>query len=209
MSHRHEDLRERLLGRLRPTLAAEPGEVRGDHDLNPGRLSVPGDMVLRPAAVLVPIIDRNDGLAMLLTRRADHLKSHAGQVSFPGGRIEPSDESPTAAALREAEEEVGLARRFVTVIGRLAPYETGTGFRVVPIVGLVEPGFSLVIDKSEVADVFEVPLAFLMDPRHHERHTGNWRGEERHFYAMPYNGQRIWGATAGMIVNLYETLFRA
>ena len=161
----------------------------------------------RHSAVLLPIVLREGNLTLLLTRRADHLKSHAGQVSFPGGRIEPSDETPGDAALREAFEEVGLEPRFVTLQGALAPQETGTGFLINPVVGLVDPGFSLTIDAAEVAEVFEVPIAFLMDPRNHERHRRYFQDRERVYYSIPYDGQTIWGATAGIIVTLYETLY--
>jgi 8-oxo-dGTP pyrophosphatase MutT (NUDIX family) len=192
-----------------PTLEALLGEdaPRGDGDLQPlqwvDREERPA---LRAAAVLVPIIDYEDGPKVLLTRRADHLGSHAGQVAFPGGKIEP-DESIADAALREADEEVGLKSEFVTVAGYLDAYETGTGFRIVPVVGFVRPGFTLQVHDGEVAEVFEVPLAFLMDGANHERHKTTWRGREREYYAMPYEGHYIWGATAGMLKNMYDRIF--
>ena len=176
---------------------------RGDHDLNPG--TSPADR-LTPAAVLVPIIDRAEGMTVLLTRRTDHLASHAGQISFPGGHVEPGDASPEDAALRETEEEVGLARANVHILGRLDSYITGTGFEITPVVGVVETPFDLDPDPHEVAEVFEVPLGFLLDPANHQRHSRRFNGEHRFFYAMPYDDYYIWGATAGMVVNLYELL---
>lgn len=180
-----------------------PSETaRGDHDLNPGE--TPPGKPLRPAAVLVPLVDRPDGMTVLLTKRTEHLSSHAGQVSFPGGRVEPEDVDAIDTALRESQEEIGLARDFVEVIGRLDTYITGTGFSVTPIVGIVRPGFTLVLDAHEVAEAFEVPLEFLLDARNHERHARDYQGITRHFWAMPFNDYYIWGATAGMLRNLYN-----
>ncbi|NML24210.1 CoA pyrophosphatase [Zoogloea sp. G-4-1-14] len=163
---------------------------------------------LRPAAVLVPIVMREGGLTMLLTQRTDHLHHHPGQVSFPGGRVEEGDVSPMDTALRETEEEIGLARRHVELLGALPPYRTGTGFEVVPVVGLVAPPFELALDDFEVAEAFEVPLSFLLDPDNHQRHSMEVRGSLREYYAMPYGGYFIWGATAGMIVSLQRFLNR-
>ena len=176
--------------------------IRGDHDLNPGQR--PPDQPLKPAAVLVPLVDREDGMTVLLTKRTEHLNDHAGQVSFPGGRAEPEDADAIATALREAEEEIGLSRAFVEILGRLDTYITGTGYSVTPVVGIVRPGFTLTIDPYEVAEAFEVPLAFLLDAKNHERHSREYRGTVRHFWAMPYNDYFIWGATAGMLRNLYN-----
>lgn len=176
---------------------------RGDHDLNP-EMS-PG-IVLREAAVLVPLVERPNGLTLMLTQRTDHLNDHPGQISFPGGRIEPDDATPEAAALREAEEEVGLARQQVNIVGRLDQYITRTGFSVTPVVGLVDPAYTIAPDDFEVAEVFEVPLAFLLDPANHRRDSRVYKGQKREFYAMPYGEYYIWGATAGMIRNLYDVL---
>lgn len=166
---------------------------------------------LREAAVLVPLVDRDAGLTVLLTQRNANLSAHAGQISFPGGGHETGDADRIATALRETEEEVGLARDYIEVLGSLPDYITGSGFRVSPVVGLVRPGFVLRPDAGEVAEVFEVPLAFLMDPLHHEKRLFRWVDGERQFYAMPYpregGGRRfIWGATAGMLRNLYHLL---
>jgi 8-oxo-dGTP pyrophosphatase MutT (NUDIX family) len=180
--------------------------VRGDKDLNPDDWVDPKDRPdLRLAAVLVPIIEHDAGPTLLLTRRADHLNSHSGQVAFPGGKVEPG-ETPVDGALREAEEEVGLDRSFVDVAGFLNPYETGTGFRILPVISFVRPGFSLTAEPGEVAEIFEVPLSFLMNDDNHERHSVFWRGKRRAYYAMPYQGHYIWGATAGMIRNLHDRL---
>ena len=176
---------------------------RGDHDLNPGML--PTDR-LRAAAVLVPLVARPEGTTVLLTRRTEHLHHHAGQISFPGGRIEESDSSPEDAALRETEEEIGLTRHHIEVIGRLGIDRTRTGFEITPIVGWVTPPFDLTPDRFEVAEVFEVPLAFIVDPKNHERRSREWQGVVRHFYVLPYGGYYIWGATAGMLVNLAERI---
>jgi 8-oxo-dGTP pyrophosphatase MutT (NUDIX family) len=162
------------------------------------------------ASVLVAIVEHPRELTVLLTQRTTMLKAHSGQISFPGGKAEPGDASPEFTALREAEEEIGLAPARVEVLGRLPDYITRTGFRVTPVIGLVAPPLALKPDPSEVADVFEVPLAFLLDPRNHRRETRELNGREVGFYAMPYPseaGERyIWGATAGMIVNLYRYL---
>ncbi|MFM1990435.1 MAG: hypothetical protein RJA99_3392 [Pseudomonadota bacterium] len=167
----------------------------------------------RPAAVLVPLVPRDGGLAVMLTVRTAHLSAHAGQIAFPGGRTEPEDGSPTGTALRETEEEIGLARRHVEVLGSMPSYVTGTGFVVTPVVGLVEPEHTLARDAFEVADVFEVPLAFLMDPANHQRRTWRWDdGVERSFLAMPWrrpsDGREyfVWGVTAAMLRNLYRFL---
>jgi 8-oxo-dGTP pyrophosphatase MutT (NUDIX family) len=162
---------------------------------------------LTPAAVLVPIVVREQGLTLLLTQRTEHLTDHGGQVSFPGGRVEPEDTSAIATALRETEEEVGLDRRHVEVIGLLPEYFTGTGYRITPVVGIVHPPFDLSADPHEVAEIFEVPLAFLMDGMNHQKRTAEFpNGGRRTFYSMPYENFFIWGATAGMLRNLFHFL---
>jgi 8-oxo-dGTP pyrophosphatase MutT (NUDIX family) len=177
--------------------------LRGDHMLD--RLEPP-QPPLKAAAVLVPIVEHDGALTVLLTKRTDHLADHAGQISFPGGRIEPEDADPEHAALREAREEVGLPAEQVELIGRLDTYRTRTGFEVVPVVGLVRPPLVLAPDPYEVAEVFEVPLDFILDPVNHELHSRELRGATRHFYVLPYEGRHIWGATAGMLVNLAQVL---
>ena len=158
------------------------------------------------AAVLVPIVTHASGLTVLFTQRTAHLKAHSGQVSFPGGRTEPGDASPEETALRESEEEIGLARAHVEVLARLPEYFTRTGFRVTPVVGLIHPPLELVPDPREVESVFEVPLGFLLDTRNHQRHTREFQGATVGYYAMPYGDRNIWGATAGMVVNLCRAL---
>jgi 8-oxo-dGTP pyrophosphatase MutT (NUDIX family) len=163
-----------------------------------------------PAAVLVPLVDRADGMTVLLTRRTAHLDHHAGQISFPGGRIEASDADPVAAALRETQEEIGLDLSHVEVLGRIDGYVTITNFTVVPVVAIVHPPFELKPDPFEVDAVFEVPLAFILDPANHQRHFREGPdGKRRYFYALPYGDYYIWGATAAMLVNLAEALNKA
>jgi 8-oxo-dGTP pyrophosphatase MutT (NUDIX family) len=166
----------------------------------------PDPATLKAAAVLVPVVARDAGPTMLLTRRASHLKDHSGQVSFPGGRVQAEDASPEATALREAREEIGLEAAHVELLGRMPEYFTRTGFRIMPVVGIVTPPFALQPDANEVDEIFEVPLAFLMNPANHQRQSREWQGQTRWFYAMPYDGHYIWGATAGMLVNLSRQL---
>lgn len=175
-------------------------------DVEPG---APEESFLIPAAVLVPIVLRASGPTVLLTERTPHLRDHGGQVSFPGGRSEPGDASPVETALREAEEEVGLERSQVEVLGTLPDYCTGTGFRVTPVVGLVSPPLNLRLDDFEVAEVFEPPLGFLLDPAHHLRQRIVYEGVEREYWTVPWQGHYIWGATAGMIVSLHRFLHAA
>ena len=188
------------LERLRASLLSVPGAdefVQED-----GGEGLP----LTPAAVLFPIVLRDEGHTVLLTQRTAHLRDHAGQISFPGGRVEEEDPSPVATALRETEEEIGLSRAHVEILGYLPEYRTGTGFRVTPVVALVKPPFELALDAFEVAEAFEVPLSFLLDPANHQRHSLHYRGALRHFFAMPYGDYFIWGATAGMIRSLTDRL---
>ncbi len=161
---------------------------------------------VRPAAVLIPVVDHPQP-TVLLTQRAAHLAEHAGQISFPGGKIDATDASPLDAALREALEEIGLGREFVEPIGYLDRYGTGFGFRILPTLARVKPGFKLVINHSEVDDAFEVPLAFLMNPENHQVHSKEFRGMERSYYAMPFAERYIWGATAGILRVLYERIY--
>jgi 8-oxo-dGTP pyrophosphatase MutT (NUDIX family) len=185
------------------------GEAMGpsDFDLNP---EFKADLAVmdpaRPAAVLVPIVLRPE-ITVLLTQRSADLRSHAGQISFPGGRMDPEDSGPLACALREVREEIGLLPASIEPVGYLDSYRTGSGFQIVPVVGLVRPGFTLMLDPAEVADAFEVPLRFLMDPDNHRQDSREWRGRRRFFYAMTYGERYIWGATAGMLRNLHQRLF--
>lgn len=187
--------------------ARPPAPVAGpsDFDLNPEYAAL-APAIPRPAAVLIGVVMRRP-LSVLFTLRTAHLAAHAGQVAFPGGKIEPSDHSPVETALREAEEEIGLDRRFVEPLGFLDTYRTGTGFAIHPLVALVTPEFALTPDPNEVADVFEVPLPFLMHPGNSRLETRFWRGRDRRFYALSYAGYDIWGATAGILHHMRERLF--
>jgi 8-oxo-dGTP pyrophosphatase MutT (NUDIX family) len=182
--------------------------ARGDLDLNPDMWVRAGVKATKPAAVLVPIIDRSEP-TVLLTQRTAELASHAGQVAFPGGKIDPSDASPVAAALREAQEETGLASTLVEPIGYLDLYLTFSGFRILPTVARVKPGFTLEINPREVVDTFEVPLEFLMTPANHQRKTRDWNGLQRDYYAIPFENRYIWGITAGILRNLYDRIYAA
>jgi 8-oxo-dGTP pyrophosphatase MutT (NUDIX family) len=204
-------LRALARGKLRPSLSLadlERAAPSGVSDHVPGARGpeLAALTPLRPAAVLLPIVDRLDGLSVLLTLRASDLRAHSGQVAFPGGKID-AGETPREAALREAREEIGLEERFVEPLGWLDPYFTGTGFRVAPLVALVNPPFALKINKLEVDEVFETPFAFLMDAANHRLEEREWQGRRRKYYAMPHEGRYIWGATAGILRNLYEKLF--
>ena len=197
---------------LRPSEAIfdpRSGQALGpsDWDLNP---EFKDDLAVmlppRAAAVLVPIVLGRE-LTVMLTQRSNDMPSHAGQISFPGGKLEEADAGPIACALREAREEIGLAAEFIEPLGFLDSYRTGTGFQISPVVGLVRPGFALTLDRREVLEVFEVPLRYLMNVENHEKHTRAWRGRRRTYYAIPYEGRYIWGATAGMLKNMHTRLF--
>ena len=185
-----------------PTVIPKSGDRGNDRMLE----IVAREKPVRPAAVLIPVVDRPQP-TVLLTQRSAHLNDHAGQISFPGGKIDATDASPLDTALREAEEEIGLSREFVDPIGYLDLYGTSFGFRILPTLARVRPGFDLRINKSEVDDAFEVPLAFLMDPANHQVHSKEFRGIERSFYAMPFGERYIWGATAGILRVLYERIY--
>lgn len=199
-------------------LLAEPSEAifdpRSEKSWSPSDFDLNPDMVAdfavmdeaRAAAVLIPIIARPE-LTVLLTQRTESLSTHAGQIAFPGGRVDEGDASVVDAALREAEEEIGLDRRFVEPLGFIDSYRTGTGYRIAPVVALVRPGFVLQLNPHEVVEAFEVPLSFLMDLTNHQRHSREWRGRQRDFYAMPFGERYIWGATAGMLKNMHLRLF--
>jgi 8-oxo-dGTP pyrophosphatase MutT (NUDIX family) len=188
-------------GLLDPNIIPKSGDQGNDRMLE----IVAREQPIRPAAVLIPVVDHPQP-TVLLTQRSAHLNDHAGQISFPGGKIDATDASPLDTALREAEEEIGLDRKYVDPIGYLDLYGTSFGFRILPTVARVRPGFSLRINKAEVDDAFEVPLAFLMNPANHQLHSREFRGIERSYYAMPFAERYIWGATAGILRVLYERI---
>lgn len=196
------ELRDRIRYCLHSTHQIET--ITGDHAVAG---MVAEERTLTPAAVLVPLIERQEGYTVLLTQRTAHLEHHAGQISFPGGRAEEGDASPVETALREAEEEIGLQRQHVVEIaGFLDLYQTVTGFLVTPVVGLVTPPFELRLDAFEVAEAFEVPLEFILDPRHHEHRSMLYKGQQRRYYVIPYEDRFIWGATAAMLVDFARRL---
>ena len=202
---------DRARARLRfdiPAGLTDPSAVPASGDQGTDRMLqiLAREQPIRPAAVLVPVVDHPQP-TVLLTQRAEHLNDHAGQISFPGGKIDPTDASPLDAALREAEEEIGLSREFVDPLGYLDLYGTSFGFRILPTVARVRPGFKLTISQAEVDAAFEVPLAFLMDPANHQVHSKEFRGIERSYYAMPFGDRYIWGATAGILRVLYERIY--
>jgi 8-oxo-dGTP pyrophosphatase MutT (NUDIX family) len=202
------DLARRRLTLEVPAALSDPSAParRGDLDLDPAAWERAGVVASRAAAVLVPVVDRPTPTVILTLRTAD-LASHAGQIAFPGGKIDPDDASPLGAALREAQEEIGLAPALVEPLGYLDLYLTFSGFRIVPTVARVAPGYALNLNKSEVSEAFEVPLSFLMGPQNHQRHSRDWKGITRQYYAMPYEDRYIWGVTAGILRNLYERLY--
>jgi 8-oxo-dGTP pyrophosphatase MutT (NUDIX family) len=168
---------------------------------------MPEGMRYRDAAVLIPVVAREPEATVILTLRTKHLTSHAGQIAFPGGKIDHGDNGPAGAALREAREEIGLDPTGVTLVGALAPYLSRTGYRIVPVLGRVEPGYAMAVNANEVADVFEVPLGFLMNPANHVRASREFQGRERYFYEIPFGDRYIWGVTAGIIRALYEQVY--
>ena len=198
-----EDFRRRVALRLQP----DRGGAVGDHTFSPEIADVYLAMERRPAAVLVPIVHREPEATLLLTERTGGLRAHAGQIAFPGGRIDPDDSGPEAAALREAKEEIGLEEKFVETLCRGPDYLTGSGYHVAMVVAIVRPGFTLRLNPEEVADAFEVPLSFVMDPKNHKKGSRTWQGLRRSFFEMPYENRYIWGITAGMMRILYERLY--
>ena len=179
----------------------------GDHVLNPETLLEVEGLRLKDAAVLVPVVDDPDGAKVILTQRTATLRKHSGQIAFPGGGIDEGDISPEVAALREAQEEIGLDPYFVETVGRLPQYLSATGFRIIPVLSVVRRGFVITPNPEEVDAVFEVPLSFLMNPDNHQRDSRTWQGIVRHFYVMPYGERHIWGITAGIIRTVYERLY--
>lgn len=199
------DFRRRALQHVAPL--DQSWREHGDHVLNRDSIREIEQLNLRDAAVLIGVIDDPDEARVILTQRTTKLRKHAGQIAFPGGGIDDIDGTPEAAALREAEEEIGLDRRFVETVGRLPQYLSGTGFRIQPVLAVVQPGFVITPNPDEVDSVFEVPLSFLMNPDNHQQDSRMWQGVVRHFYVMPYRERRIWGITAGIIRTLYERLY--
>ncbi|MCK8778438.1 CoA pyrophosphatase [Rhizobium sp. NTR19] len=187
---------------------AKASREHGDHLLNPTLVDIAVGLRLKDAAVLVPVVDDGDEAKVILTQRTSNLRKHSGQIAFPGGGIDPEDHSPEVAAVREAQEEIGLDPAYVETLSRLPDYYAATGFRITPVLSVVKRGFELKLNPTEVAAVFEVPLSFLMDEANHQRGSRTWDGTERHFYMMPYGEWHIWGITAGIIRTLYERLYR-
>ncbi len=200
--------REHAVPRLHAQVPVEAVDMalptlRSDADLDTDVALKPAGNI-RAAAVLVGLIERGGELHVLLTQRSDALPTHAGQIAFPGGKIDPQDAGPLECALRETFEETGVAPEFVEPTGFLDVYQTGTGFRIVPVVGLLKRGFELVPEPGEVTEIFDIPLAHFMEPANHLRHSRVWQGRARQYYAMPYGERYVWGATAGMLRNLHD-----
>jgi 8-oxo-dGTP pyrophosphatase MutT (NUDIX family) len=180
---------------------------RGDHDVDPVMAKIASVRPIRPAAVLIPVVEHAEP-TVLLTQRAQHLPDHPGQISFPGGKIDKTDRDPTHAALREAEEEIGLDSAHVEPLGYLDVYMTTLGYRIVPMIARVKPGFALTLNTAEVDNTFEVPLAYVMDLANMQRHSRDWNGMTRHYYAITFGERYIWGVTAGILRNLYDRIYR-
>lgn len=193
--------------RVADRLGSDRGAAVGDHSFNPEIAELLLAIERRPAAVLVPVIDRGPEATLLLTERTGGLRAHAGQIAFPGGRVDEGDAGPEAAALREAEEEIGLTADFVETLCLGPDYLTGSGYHVATVIAVVTPGFQLKLNEAEVADAFEVPLSFVMDPANHRRGSRVWQGAARTFFEMPYGDRYIWGITAGILRVLYERLY--
>ncbi|WP_439616129.1 CoA pyrophosphatase [Shinella sp.] len=189
------------------TLGDESWRDHGDSLLNPSVIPHLEGMHLRDAAVLIPVVDDGEEARVIFTQRTTTMRKHSGQVAFPGGAVDDDDADVEEAAMREAEEEISLDRRFVEPVGRLPQYKALSGFSITPVLAVVQPGFELIANPDEVEAVFDVPLSFLMDPRNHERGSGVWLGAERHYYRLPYEGRNIWGITAGIVRMIYERLY--
>lgn len=191
------------LGRARQTAEFRSMRRPVDGDLNiyrPDKDYHASELPLKPAAVLIPLIDRPDGMTVLLTKRAQHLKTHSGQVSFPGGRCEPTDAHAMATAVRETQEEVGIDPAHMQVLGAMEDYETITGYVITPVVAILQPDFSLKVDQGEVEEAFELPLDYILDETNHELQSREWNGQERHYYVLMNEKHNVWGATAAMLV---------
>lgn len=206
------DLRRRARGVLAPLesridAGGDDPSGRSDFELNPELETLSDAEHRQPAAVLIPVVERERQASILFTQRTDEMPTHAGQISFPGGKMDAGDANVVETALREAREEIGLEAEFIDTIGFLDDYITSTGYRISPLVAVIRQGYSITPDHNEVADVFDVPLSFLMNAQNHEMHEREWRGAQRKFYAMPYGNRFIWGATAGMLRNLYDWLY--
>ena len=209
VAHRAHEALDLLAPRLKgepPGFLEDRARLRGDHSFDPPGSTFRSTDRPKIAAVLVPIVSRADGPTLLLTERASGLRNHGGQIALPGGRVDPDDASPIAAALREAEEEIGLDRGWCRPLGYLDAYLSGTGYFVLPVVASITPDFELRLNPSEVASAFEVPLSFLLDEENHELHVRELRGRIRQYYAMPFGHRYIWGVTAGILRNMYEKL---
>lgn len=203
MPYSLDDFRERVRSHLPP----HPDQDFGDHHLNPEYSEMVRKNATSDAAVLIGVTGIAAEPMVILTQRSPHLRTHSGQVAFPGGRIDPGDASPEAAAIRECQEETGIGPEHVETIGRLPDYHSGSGFRIVPVLAVITEGYTVVPNPAEVDEVFEVPLGFLMDEVNHRRGSKRWKGARRHFYEMPYGDRYIWGVTAGIIRMMYERLY--